>query len=52
MPTSVTGLCLAKELTFKDFNCVRLKIGRGLTKQYELNCFRVFAHATQILLSF
>jgi hypothetical protein len=37
MPTSVIGLSLAKELIFKDFNYVKLKTGRDLTKQYELN---------------
>ena len=37
MPIGVTGLSLAKDLIFKDFNYVKLKIGRDLTKQYELN---------------
>jgi hypothetical protein len=52
MPTGVIGLCLAKDLIFKDFSCVKLKIGRDLTKKYELNSVRVFTHTTQILLSF
>ena len=52
MLTSVIGLCLAKDLIFKDFSFVKLKIGRDLMKQFELNCFRVFAHATQISLFF
>jgi len=46
MPTSVIGKCLAEDLIFKDFNCVKLKSGRDLTKQYESKCFRVFAHST------
>jgi len=46
MPTSVIGICLANDLIFKDFNCVKLKIGRDVTKQYELKSFRVFAHTT------
>ena len=33
MPTSVTGLSLDRDLIFKDFNYVKLKIGRDLTKQ-------------------